>query len=79
MGSTSKHNGIIYRKLVRDKIPEIIREVAKQPFTRKIQGEELRQTIAGKIIEEAYELFKELGRDNKNANWFSVVWATLSI
>ena len=25
MGSTRKHNGIIYRKLVRDKIPEIIR------------------------------------------------------
>jgi superfamily II DNA or RNA helicase/predicted house-cleaning noncanonical NTP pyrophosphatase (MazG superfamily)/HKD family nuclease len=66
MGSTSKHNGIIYRKLVRDKIPEIIREVGKQPFTRKIQGDELKYAIAGKIIEEAYELFKALGKDNKN-------------
>ena len=66
MGSTSKDNGIIYRKLVRDKIPEIIREVGKQPFARKIQGDELRQAIAGKIIEEAYELFKALGRDNKD-------------
>ena len=51
MSSTSKHNGVIYQKLVRDKIPEIIREVGKQPFTRKIQGDELKQAIAGKIIE----------------------------
>ena len=53
MGNTSKDIGIIYQKLVRDKIPEIIREVGKQPFTRKIQGDELKQAIAGKIIEEA--------------------------
>ena len=81
MNSTRKDTGIIYRKLVRDKIPQIIREVGKQPFTRKIQGDELRQAIAAKIIEEAYELFKALGRDNKNANWLSGIWgrATLSI
>ena len=66
MGSTSEHNGIIYRKLIRDKIPEIIREAGKQPFTRKIQGDELKQAIAGKIIEEAYKLFKALRGGNKN-------------
>jgi predicted house-cleaning noncanonical NTP pyrophosphatase (MazG superfamily) len=51
MSSTSKDTGILYRKLVRDKIPEIIREVGKQPFTRKIQGDELKQAIAGKMLE----------------------------
>jgi len=66
MDSTSKDNSIIYRKLVRDKIPEIIREAGKQPYTRKIQGDELKQAIAGKIIEEAYELFKALGGKDKD-------------
>ena len=66
MNPPRKDTGIIYRKLVRDKIPEIIREVGKQPFTRKIHGDELKEEIAGKIIEEAYELFKAFGKDNKN-------------
>ena len=66
MNSNTKDTAIIYRKLVRDKIPEIIRELGKQPFTRKIQGDELKQAIAGKIIEEAYELFKALWGGNKS-------------
>ena len=66
MVSTSNDNSILYRKLVRDKIPEIIREAGKQPFTRKIEGDELKQAIAVKIIEEAYELFKALRKNNIN-------------
>ena len=85
MNSTSEDNGIIYRKLVRDKIPEIIREVGKKPLTRKLEGDELKQAIAGKIIEEAYELFKALGRANKNevlkesADMLEIVVAALKI
>lgn len=51
--------GIIYRKMIRDKIPEIIKKYGKTPFTRKITGDELHDAMGRKILEEAYELFSE--------------------
>lgn len=57
MSKKSKNSDIIYRKLVRDKIPEIIKKHGKTPFTRQIEGKAYRKAVGRKILEEAYELF----------------------
>jgi len=54
-----KSNRVVYRKLVRDKIPEIIKKDGKKPFTSKIKGEAFNQALGRKILEEAGELFAE--------------------
>ena len=54
-----KKNRVVYHKLVRDKIPEIIKKDGKKPFTSKIKGEEFNQALGRKILEEAGELFAE--------------------
>jgi superfamily II DNA or RNA helicase/HKD family nuclease/predicted house-cleaning noncanonical NTP pyrophosphatase (MazG superfamily) len=51
-----------YRKLVRDRVPEILRESGQNPFIRNIKGEEFRKAIGQKIIDDAYELFSEWTR-----------------
>jgi predicted house-cleaning noncanonical NTP pyrophosphatase (MazG superfamily) len=59
-----------YNKLVRDRIPEIIKNDGKTPKTRILNGEEYRFELLKKIVEEAQEvaaapdkneLAKELG------------------
>ncbi len=47
-------------KLVRDKVPDIIRREGREPEVRRISGEELRNALKEKLIEEAIEL-KEAG------------------
>ena len=59
MPKKNKNSDIIYRKLVRDKIPEIIKKHGKTPFTRKIEGKAYRKAVGQKILEEAYELFSK--------------------
>jgi len=59
MHQKSKNSNIIYRKLVRDKIPEIIKKHGKLPFTRKIDDRVYRKAVGRKILEEAYELFSK--------------------
>ncbi|MFC1857514.1 DEAD/DEAH box helicase family protein [Thermodesulfobacteriota bacterium] len=59
MDQRNKNKEIIYKKLVRDRIPEIIEKHGKTPFTRKIDGREFREAVGRKILEEAYELFSE--------------------
>ena len=54
-----KKNRVVYHKLVRDRIPEIIKKDGKKPFTSKIKGEEFNQALGRKILEEAGELFAE--------------------
>ena len=52
---------IQYDKLVRDRIPEIIRETGKQPVTRTVAGQdELRQRLIDKLAEEMAE-YRESG------------------
>ncbi|VBB41598.1 Type III restriction protein res subunit [uncultured Desulfatiglans sp.] len=48
---------VIYRKLVRDRIPEIIREAGKAPFVQTLGDDEFRPVLGRKILEEAHELF----------------------
>ena len=62
--SNDKHP-IIYRKLVRDRIPEIIKEHGKTPVFRTIQDAELQEALAQKILEEAYELHSEWKRGDR--------------
>ncbi len=50
-----------YDKLVRDRIPEIIRAAGKQPVTRTVTGpDELRQRLIDKLAEEMQE-YRESG------------------
>ena len=66
MHQKSKISDIIYRKLVRDKIPEIIKKHSKLPFTRKIEGKAYHTAVGQKILEEAYELFSKWVKEDTN-------------
>lgn len=44
-----------YRKLVRDRIPEIITAAGAQPVTRTLEGEEYNAALRAKLVEEAQE------------------------
>jgi superfamily II DNA or RNA helicase/predicted house-cleaning noncanonical NTP pyrophosphatase (MazG superfamily)/HKD family nuclease len=50
---------IFYQKLVRDRIPEIIRNHGKNPRTRILGQAEFKEAVAAKIIEEVHELYRE--------------------
>ena len=50
---------IVYRKLVRDKIPDIIKKDGKRPFVEKAGGVNYDRALGRKILEEAGELFSE--------------------
>jgi superfamily II DNA or RNA helicase/predicted house-cleaning noncanonical NTP pyrophosphatase (MazG superfamily)/HKD family nuclease len=60
-----KDKGFVYQKLVRDKIPEIIKSHGKECFTRVIEKSELHRAIGAKILEEAYELYSEWQKEKK--------------
>lgn len=47
---------MIYNKLVRDKIPEIIAEQGKSVSFRALKGDELKKALKDKLIEETNEL-----------------------
>ncbi|WP_232688249.1 nucleoside triphosphate pyrophosphohydrolase [Halobacterium zhouii] len=44
-----------YDKLVRDRIPEVVREDGETPVVREVSGEEYRDYLAAKLVEEAEE------------------------
>ncbi len=77
------NNAIIYGKLVRDRIPEIIESHGKKPFIRRVEGRERIAAISEKILEEAIELYNELNRENRDeilkesADVFEIVLAAL--
>lgn len=50
-------------KLVRDKIPDIIRETGETPVTRKVTGLELRWTLIDKLYEEVEEFRQAQRKD----------------
>lgn len=52
-----------YNKLVRDNIPNIIRENGGKPITRRLGDEEFRQALAAKIQEEGTELAADFGKE----------------
>lgn len=47
---------MIYNKLVRDKIPEIIAQQGKRVSFRALKGDELKAALKDKLIEETREL-----------------------
>lgn len=47
---------VVYRKLVRDKIPDWIRSLNKTPDTRTLSNEEYREALLAKFLEESKEL-----------------------
>jgi predicted house-cleaning noncanonical NTP pyrophosphatase (MazG superfamily) len=46
---------VLYRKLVRDRIPEIIKAEGHRPVTRVLDDDGYRQALLAKLIEEAQE------------------------
>ena len=46
---------VVYRKLVRDRIPEIIQSEGHHPVTRILDGGCYRQALLAKLLEEAQE------------------------
>jgi predicted house-cleaning noncanonical NTP pyrophosphatase (MazG superfamily) len=46
---------VVYRKLVRDRIPEIIQCEGRRPVTRVLDEASYRQALLAKLIEEAQE------------------------
>ena len=66
---------IQYDKLVRDRIPEIIRETGKVPVTRTIAGHvELKMLLIDKLAEEMQE-YKESGSVEEIADILEVLQA----
>jgi predicted house-cleaning noncanonical NTP pyrophosphatase (MazG superfamily) len=46
---------VVYRKLVRDRIPEIIQSEGRRPVTHVLNEESYHQALLAKLIEEAQE------------------------
>ncbi|GAA0672163.1 nucleoside triphosphate pyrophosphohydrolase [Natronoarchaeum mannanilyticum] len=61
-----------YRKLVRDDIPEIVRENGETPIARVADDEEYAELLAEKLVEEADE-FRESGELEELADVLAVV------
>jgi superfamily II DNA or RNA helicase/predicted house-cleaning noncanonical NTP pyrophosphatase (MazG superfamily)/HKD family nuclease len=55
---------VVHRKLVRDKIPELIRERGSEPLIRQLEEKSFRDAVGMKILEEASELFSQLRQEN---------------
>ena len=63
-------------KLVRDRIPEIIRQNGGYPQVRSVTGSELDRLIRAKIVEEAKELLSS-GEDEEIADVLEALEALL--
>ncbi len=53
----------IYNKLVRDKIPEIIKKNNEEPITRVLSDQEYKNYLEIKILEEQKEIVEATGQD----------------
>lgn len=63
--SSGKKEKVIHNKLVRDKIPKIIYRNGGKPITRTVQGDEFREALKLKILEEANELVNARTKNNE--------------
>jgi len=70
---------IIYNKLVRDKLPEIIRQHGKTPVLRKVANQdELAQLLVAKLEEEVAE-YRESGNPEGLADILEVIRALSAV
>lgn len=69
---------IIYNKLVRDKIPDIIRKGGKEPVTRVLEGDEFLQYLDRKLLEEVQEYLEAPSRE-EIADILEVLEAILAV
>ena len=71
----------MYNKLVRDKIPEIIKSKGEKPITRILTGEEYKQELEKKLNEEYIEVLKASGeaRIEELADMLEVIEALANI
>lgn len=63
-----------FDKLVRDKIPQLIREDGEHPVTTNVEGEELERRLRDKLVEEANE-YHESGAPEELADVLEVIHA----
>jgi len=76
---------IPYRKLIRDRIPEIIRQSGKTAQIRTLSEPEYRHAVGHKILEEAHELFAEWQQENpagvlkESADMIEILLAALQV
>jgi superfamily II DNA or RNA helicase/predicted house-cleaning noncanonical NTP pyrophosphatase (MazG superfamily)/HKD family nuclease len=76
---------IFYRKLIRDRIPEIIKQSGKTPQIRTLSEPEYRDVVGAKILEEAHELFAEWQQNNpdgvlkESADMIEILVAALQV
>ena len=67
---------INYNKLIRDKIPEIIKDSGKTPIVEKAIGEELLELLNSKLIEELDE-YNVSGEIEELADLVEVIYGIL--
>lgn len=67
---------IIYNKLIRDNIPEIIKSSGKTPIVDKVEGEGLLMLLKSKLIEELEE-YNSSDEVEELADLIEVVYAIL--
>ena len=53
----------VYNKLVRDRIPEIIKKDGETLFVRKLSQKEFKAEVLKKVLEEAQELSEAKNRE----------------
>ncbi|MGD9971599.1 MAG: phosphoribosyl-ATP pyrophosphohydrolase [Desulfatirhabdiaceae bacterium] len=76
---------IPYRKLIRDRIPEIIKQSGKTAQIRTLSEPEHRNAVGSKILEEAHELFAEWQRGDpdgvlkESADMVEILLAALQV
>jgi len=56
---SNKKHPIIYHKLIRDRIPEIVKKEGKEPHIHQADESEFRAALGDKLFEEAQELYRE--------------------
>jgi predicted house-cleaning noncanonical NTP pyrophosphatase (MazG superfamily) len=74
-------NIIVYDKLVRDKVPQIMLEAGKEFYTRVATKEQYQQKLQEKLIEEAREFLEDPSIEELAdvAEVFGTILATMNI
>jgi len=70
-----------YKKLVRDKIPEIIKANGEEPITKILDDEEYKKELEIKLLEECHEVIEASNEDRLEelADLYEVIKALLAI